>query len=102
MAGIIYSLLGFLTIVEDCSSFTEFIINFTAIICVIIALYLKPRNRIAEYDRSAKKLDNRVRKAFSMIAEAETAGPEGKSILPEIDKYVAEAIEESEKEIVSD
>ncbi len=102
MAGIIYSLMGFLTIVEECSQFTEFIINFTAIICVIIALYLTPRNRIAEYDRSAKKLDNRVQRAFSMIAEAEKASPEGKSILFEIDEYVAEAIEESEKEIISD
>lgn len=102
IAGIIYSLMGIMTIVIESSRLVEFLIDFTAVICVIIAIYLTPRNRIAEYDRSAKKLDSDVQEAFSMISKYKPDDALNKNLLVELNSFVGKAIEEAENEIISD
>ncbi len=102
VAGIVYSLLGLLTMIVSCSVIVEFIISFTAIICVIIALYLTPRDRIMQYDKSAKKLDDAILRAFSLISIYNENGINESEFLTQLGELITTAIGDSEESLDTD
>lgn len=101
-ASVIYSLLSFSVIAIETDKFTQFLISLTAVICVIIALYLTPRARIAEYDRSAKYLDEQYLKICNYILQESVSKTTKEEILSSVSKMIGDAIAQAEKRIESD
>lgn len=101
-ASVAFSLMAFLVIAVETDAFTEFLIAFTAVVCVIIALYITPHDRISEYNRSAKFLDDKFLEICGNIISDINDGLSDEKIKLRINDSVSCAIREAEKIVKSD
>lgn len=104
-ASVIYSIIGIIASCINTELWVSFIVSFSSIVCVVIALYLSPNNRAGQYMNAFRILDKSICKALANLQIFNN--PPNSSAFP-IDIIVneamraADAIIEAESTLTSD
>ena len=104
LASVVFSILGIMTFSEKESSWIEYLIAFSSVVCVILALYISPPSRVTQYILAWKKCDALMLEVMRDIGKYEELYKKTKedSSNEEYEKHAKDKLSELEDRITSE